>query len=211
MLPRILGLNFSGFVAWWLWRTIYLLKLPRFEKKLRVALDWTLDIFFSKDSVQYLHERAPVIVDASDVSPSDQAAPAINSVAIQLQRADEIRKRVRLHKFVRIAKNACNGFQISCDIGYGHCDGDRDRREARCKSYNQEQAPKTFHRTREVGAQSRNGMPRLTKNSETIPIFARRPLPVTKSCQRNRHAESPGVVPGIDFRLRRETRNRDEL
>jgi hypothetical protein len=71
---RILGLNFSGFVAWWLWRTIYLLKLPRFEKKLRVALDWTLDIFFSKDFVQYLHERAPVIADASDVPPSGQVA-----------------------------------------------------------------------------------------------------------------------------------------
>jgi NADH dehydrogenase len=62
---RILGYNFSGFVAWWLWRTIYLLKLPRFEKKLRVALDWTLDVFFSKDLVQFLHERSPVISDAS--------------------------------------------------------------------------------------------------------------------------------------------------
>jgi NADH:ubiquinone reductase (H+-translocating) len=40
---RILGVNFSGFVAWWLWRTIYLLKLPRIEKKLRVAIDWTMD------------------------------------------------------------------------------------------------------------------------------------------------------------------------
>src|ERR1700730_8177451 len=57
---RVLGINFSGFVAWWLWRTIYLLKLPRFEKKLRVALDWTMDLFFSKDFVQYLHERSPV-------------------------------------------------------------------------------------------------------------------------------------------------------
>jgi hypothetical protein len=46
---RMLGFNFSGFVAWWLWRTIYVLKLPRIEKKLRVALDWTLDVFFSKD------------------------------------------------------------------------------------------------------------------------------------------------------------------
>jgi len=46
---RILGVNFSGFVAWWLWRTIYLLKLPRLEKKVRVALDWTLDVFFSKE------------------------------------------------------------------------------------------------------------------------------------------------------------------
>jgi NADH:ubiquinone reductase (H+-translocating) len=46
---NVLGLNFSGFLAWWLWRTIYLFKLPRFEKKVRVALDWTLDLVFAKD------------------------------------------------------------------------------------------------------------------------------------------------------------------
>lgn len=46
---RVFGVNFSGFVAWWLWRTIYLSKLPRVEKKVRVALDWTLDLFFAKD------------------------------------------------------------------------------------------------------------------------------------------------------------------
>ena len=61
------GLDFSGFLAWWLWRTIYLFKLPRFEKKLRVALDWTLDVFFSKDFVQYLHERAPVVSEPLDL------------------------------------------------------------------------------------------------------------------------------------------------
>ncbi len=46
---NVFGINFSGFSAWWLWRTIYLLKLPRFEKKVRVAFGWTLDLFFSKD------------------------------------------------------------------------------------------------------------------------------------------------------------------
>jgi NADH dehydrogenase len=46
--------NFSGFIAWWLWRTIYLSKLPRFEKKVRVALDWALDLLFSKDLVQFI-------------------------------------------------------------------------------------------------------------------------------------------------------------
>jgi NADH:ubiquinone reductase (H+-translocating) len=46
---NILGINFAGFFAWWLWRTIYLSKLPGFEKKVRVALDWTLDLCFSKD------------------------------------------------------------------------------------------------------------------------------------------------------------------
>src|SRR5439155_13330273 len=58
---NILGFNFSGFIAWWLWRTIYLSKLPRFEKKLRVALDWTLDLLFSKDIVQFVTFRAPTV------------------------------------------------------------------------------------------------------------------------------------------------------
>jgi NADH dehydrogenase len=53
----ILGVNFSGFIAWWLWRTIYLLKLPRFEKKVLVALDWTLDVLFSKDMVHFRTTR----------------------------------------------------------------------------------------------------------------------------------------------------------
>jgi NADH dehydrogenase len=46
---KVFGIKFSGFVAWWLWRTIYLSKLPRLEKKVRVALDWTLDLCFAKD------------------------------------------------------------------------------------------------------------------------------------------------------------------
>ena len=57
---RIFGVNFSGFFAWWLWRTIYLGKLPRIEKKVRVAIDWTLDLMFAKDFVQFLTVRAPV-------------------------------------------------------------------------------------------------------------------------------------------------------
>src|SRR5204863_10202339 len=58
---QIMGINFSGFVAWWLWRTIYLSKLPRFEKKVRVALDWTLDLLFTKDLVHFLDLRPPTV------------------------------------------------------------------------------------------------------------------------------------------------------
>ena len=61
---NILGINFSGFIAWWLWRTIYLSKLPRFEKKVRVALDWTLDLLFSKDLVQFNTFRSPTVSGA---------------------------------------------------------------------------------------------------------------------------------------------------
>ncbi len=46
---RVLGFNFSGFFAWWMWRTVYLSKLPGLDKKVRVAFDWTLDLLFPKD------------------------------------------------------------------------------------------------------------------------------------------------------------------
>jgi NADH dehydrogenase len=70
---RVFGVNFSGFVAWWLWRTIYLGKLPRFEKKVRVAIDWTLDLLFAKDFVQFLTVRAPVV---STKVPDDRSPSA---------------------------------------------------------------------------------------------------------------------------------------
>jgi NADH dehydrogenase len=70
---RILGVNFSGFAAWWIWRTIYLSKLPRLEKKLRVAFDWTLDLIFSKDLVQFLEIRSPVVA-RRDVAVTHQSS-----------------------------------------------------------------------------------------------------------------------------------------
>ncbi|MGJ8638167.1 MAG: FAD-dependent oxidoreductase [Opitutaceae bacterium] len=46
---EVMGLRFSGFIAWWMWRTIYLSKLPGLDRKLRVLIDWTLDMFFPRD------------------------------------------------------------------------------------------------------------------------------------------------------------------
>jgi NADH:ubiquinone reductase (H+-translocating) len=74
---NIMGINFSGFIAWWLWRTIYLSKLPRLEKKVRVGLDWTLDVLFSKDLVQFVTVRAPHISRAEEEeSRPSNGAPA---------------------------------------------------------------------------------------------------------------------------------------
>ncbi len=42
-------LRVTGIFAWWLWRTVYLLKLPRLDRKLRVVVDWTLRLFFPRD------------------------------------------------------------------------------------------------------------------------------------------------------------------
>ena len=73
---QMFGFNFSGFVAWWLWRTIYLSKLPRFEKKCRVALDWSLDLLFSKDLVQFTTVRAASVQHAEDRKALEREAQA---------------------------------------------------------------------------------------------------------------------------------------
>jgi NADH dehydrogenase len=49
---QIMGLQFSGFFAWFLWRGIYLSKLPGIDRKVRVGLSWALDLIFPPDLVQ---------------------------------------------------------------------------------------------------------------------------------------------------------------
>ncbi len=43
------GLNISGIWAWALWRNVYISKIPKWDKRLRVLLDWTIDMFFDRD------------------------------------------------------------------------------------------------------------------------------------------------------------------
>jgi hypothetical protein len=55
--PRVFGIKFSGFIAWCLWRTVYLLKLPRLAKKLRVISGWMLELLFSREIEQMINLR----------------------------------------------------------------------------------------------------------------------------------------------------------
>ena len=67
---EIRGLRFSGLFAWFLWRGIYLSKLPGFEKKVRVLIDWLLDLVFPRD-----------IVIAATANSRDPAARAVQEAA----------------------------------------------------------------------------------------------------------------------------------
>ncbi|HEV8516767.1 MAG TPA: NAD(P)/FAD-dependent oxidoreductase [Candidatus Limnocylindrales bacterium] len=49
---EIRGVRVSGFLAWFLWRSYYLLRLPTFERRIRVAIDWTLDLILARDVVE---------------------------------------------------------------------------------------------------------------------------------------------------------------
>jgi NADH dehydrogenase len=53
----VFGFKFSGLVAWGMWRGIYLMKLPRLAKKLRVMMDWTLDLLFGREIEQMITLR----------------------------------------------------------------------------------------------------------------------------------------------------------
>lgn len=46
---KLFGIQFSGALAWAMWRGVYLAKEPRMAKRLRVALDWLLDFFVGLD------------------------------------------------------------------------------------------------------------------------------------------------------------------
>jgi NADH:quinone reductase (non-electrogenic) len=46
------SMRFSGLLAWFMWRGIYLSKLPGLERKIRVLMDWTIELFFPRDIVQ---------------------------------------------------------------------------------------------------------------------------------------------------------------
>ncbi len=51
-LAEIKGMFFTGKFAWWLWRTVYLMKLLSWRKKFKVAIDWTFDLFVPRDVSQ---------------------------------------------------------------------------------------------------------------------------------------------------------------
>jgi NADH dehydrogenase len=46
---RVFKVKIKGFLAWWVWRTYYLMQMPRWERRIRIMLDWTVALFFKHD------------------------------------------------------------------------------------------------------------------------------------------------------------------
>lgn len=49
---KVFGVKIHGFVAWFLYRTVYLMKMPSWSRRVRIVLDWTVELFFRFDAVQ---------------------------------------------------------------------------------------------------------------------------------------------------------------
>lgn len=67
---NVFGMKFEGFLAWFLWRTVYLSKLPGLDRKLRVIIDWTLDLFFPRD-INLLNPRYTSLFQEVHLEPGD--------------------------------------------------------------------------------------------------------------------------------------------
>ena len=72
-IAKIFGYDLSGIPAWFVWRTYYLTMLPTFEKKLKVAIDWTVNLFFRRDItlVRKIKRKSLNKFDLDDISSLD--------------------------------------------------------------------------------------------------------------------------------------------
>jgi NADH dehydrogenase len=65
----------TGFLAWFLWRSYYLLRLPGLDRKLRVAFDWTLELLFPRDIAElrvYSREAQSSAATDAGLAPRDE-------------------------------------------------------------------------------------------------------------------------------------------
>ncbi|MCI0419467.1 MAG: NAD(P)/FAD-dependent oxidoreductase [Acidobacteria bacterium] len=51
------GIKAAGFLAWFIWKTVYMLKLPTLAARFRVVLDWTVELFFERDVSELTVEK----------------------------------------------------------------------------------------------------------------------------------------------------------
>ena len=71
---EVRGWKFSGLLAWFMWRTLYLSKLPGLEKKVRVALDWMLDFIFTRDIALTTTAPTSALSQVKDIAHAHSSA-----------------------------------------------------------------------------------------------------------------------------------------
>ncbi len=56
---KVFGIKISGILAWFLFRTFYLMRMPSWTRRLRIAIDWTIHAIFPREYVQLGVHRRP--------------------------------------------------------------------------------------------------------------------------------------------------------
>ena len=92
----VLGVRMSGFVAWFLWRSVYLFKLPSWSKRVKVGFDWAWDLVFARD-LGHLRTDQTERISRARYHPGDYVFragdPAVNFYAIERGEVEVIETR----------------------------------------------------------------------------------------------------------------------
>jgi NADH dehydrogenase len=80
---QILGVRVTGFVAWWVRRTYYLLQMPRWDRRLRVVLDWTVALFFRPDITKVDLEAEPTRLYGDRAARAAPGSGAVERAPVQ--------------------------------------------------------------------------------------------------------------------------------
>jgi NADH dehydrogenase len=73
---QVVGVRLTGFPAWWFRRTYYLFQMPRWDRRFRIVLDWTVALFFRPDITKVelaVEQEQTMRNSAAGVAPSTQA------------------------------------------------------------------------------------------------------------------------------------------
>jgi NADH dehydrogenase len=80
---EVIGLKVSGFVAWLMWRGLYLLRIPTLARKSRLFLEWNWAMFFPPDISHYGYRRS----QRRATKVLDRSTPAAASAGVTTERA----------------------------------------------------------------------------------------------------------------------------
>ena len=93
---ELLGLKVSGVIAWFLWRGIYLMKLPSWSRRVKVGFDWAWQLVFSRDLSHLKTDRTERVARAY-LRPGDhvfhQGDPAASFYAIESGEVEVVREQ----------------------------------------------------------------------------------------------------------------------
>ncbi len=74
-LGEVLGLPLTGFLAWWVRRTYYLIQMPRWSRRVRIVMDWTLALFFRPDIVKLDLASEPALAARNHAAGAEPRRP----------------------------------------------------------------------------------------------------------------------------------------
>jgi NADH dehydrogenase len=78
---EVFGVKLAGFLAWLMWRGVYLLKIPTFGRKVRLFLEWNWAMFFPPDISHLGYTRTRRMTPEGNTAASSEHTDSVPRAA----------------------------------------------------------------------------------------------------------------------------------